>query len=142
MQIFVPSIPLTLPEYMAAIFHSRNKRTSNKVGVVLANHKTRYNTIKVLDVQQRKAQLSCKIHSTNPSVRLLWLLDTRACSINCRLLACCLPVETEDENIDSSTLRDSHRLIYTNCSNLIMLIACHFQSMFENKVSHLKVGNT
>ena len=70
--------------------------------------------------------MSCKIHSTYPSVLLLWLLDTRGCCINCRSLISFLPVEMEDENIDPSTSRALYRPIYTISSNLIMLIACHF----------------
>jgi len=65
MQILVSFIPLTLPEYMAAIFRSRNKRTWNKAGVVLTNHKTRYNTIKVQHVKQRRR--NCPVKSIVPT---------------------------------------------------------------------------
>jgi poly(3-hydroxyalkanoate) synthetase len=41
----------------------------------------------------------------------------------------------EDENIDPANSRALNRLIYTNSSNLIMLKAGHFQSVFGNKVS-------
>ena len=92
-----------------------------------------YNKSAICETAQ--AQLSCKIHSTYPSVRLLWLLDTRACCINCRLLISFRPVEMEDENIDPSTSTVLNRLIYTNSSNPIMLIFSHFQNVFDNKVS-------
>lgn len=41
----------------------------------------------------------------------------------------------EDEDIDPCNSRALNRLIYTDSSNLIILIASHFQSVFENKVS-------
>ena len=65
MQIFVSLILFTLPENMSAIFHRRNKRRRNKIGVALTNHKTCYGTIKVQYVKERRRE--CRVKSIVPT---------------------------------------------------------------------------